>query len=208
MLSPAHSYYSKGYGVVRELDYQCQTVNNADAANTCDSGGANFAAMDGQYNDKCMVGARCNPGGPSNGGCGTNAKCSAVLQLPTPKSYTKLRTAHIDGVWTDPTITELELQAGSYSMCVCDNNNGNGGCDDTDEWTIVTNPDSTIEDPLDSNSQYAGELKVIERPRLGLDTHLASVRHVQNRSHQYQIIADCMIVAAPAQPVACVPSLL
>jgi len=191
-LANANPYYSTGNAVMRRVDYRCKNVG-ADADSSCDAGGP-FHSVDEVKSDRCIVGAICTPEGSNAGGCGSNGgECSAAIQLPTGKSYTGLRETHaplgnVTGAWQDQTVIESELQAGAYSMCVCDDLNGNGGCDDSNEWTVVFNSNGTVPDPLDANTLTGGSMHVIAKPRLGRD-QVSSLRHIQNRSHQYNIRA-------------------
>jgi len=187
VLQNVNPYYSTGNTVMRQIDYRCKTVGLS-ADSTCDAGGT-FKAMDEVSSDKCLVGAICAPG-DNAGGCGHDGgECSAAIQLPTGKPYTGLRKNHKVGVWVEQTLVESELQSGSYAMCVCDDLNGNGGCDDSNEWTVVFSSNDTIPDPLDPGTAYGGNLHVIARPRLGNHGSHGNVRHLQNRSHQYNIRA-------------------
>jgi hypothetical protein len=189
-LQETNPYYSTGNAVMRKIDYRCKAVGS-DADSTCDAGGS-FHAADDVRLDRCIVDALCTPGGSNAGGCGNSGgECSAAIQLPTGKTYTGLRENHVGGVWQDDPVVELALQAGSYSMCVCDDLTGDGGCDDSNEWTVVFNHDDTVVNPLDPDTVFGGNLQIVSKPRLGRDSsHLGDVRHLQNRSYQYSIRAS------------------
>jgi hypothetical protein len=63
-------------------------------------------------------------------------------------------------------------------MCFCDNDNGNGGCDDANEFVKVTSPDSDA------------SIIVIAPPSLGRisgTSHMDNVRGIEGKSHTYSI---------------------
>jgi hypothetical protein len=163
--------YSDGRSVKRSIDYTCTVIGNGGSiGSNCDT---NF---DGVFTDKCIVGAQCKPGNSNNGGCGAGAgKCSATIQLPTGEQFAQYHdTSHH---------VESRLFENKYAMCVCLGSantgasygldagttsthasatsygpaNGNGGCDDTNEWTLVF---SSITAAVDT-------LSVISLPQLG-----------------------------------------
>jgi hypothetical protein len=138
--APAATVLSDGINVKRTVDYVCTTRGTGGAQ--CDS---NF---DGSYTDNCQVGSLCNPAN----GCGSGGSCEPTVQLPTRDQYAAVQdTAHA---------METPLQEGYYGICVCLGSstlgassgavstavtssaygaaNGNGGCDNAEEWTLVS----------------------------------------------------------------------
>jgi hypothetical protein len=173
--APAAPVVSDGSSVKRTLDYVCEAVHT-DAANICDT------HMDGTFNDKCMVGSLCNPSNANNGGCGSagSAKCVAAVQLPTGEAYDEVQDATPH--------QEVALGEGNYAVCLCLGGtsstygppNGNGGCDDANEWTLVF-----------ANNNALG-LKIIAKPLLGRYQDTGGqglVRLVAGKSQQYNIKA-------------------
>jgi hypothetical protein len=76
---------------------------------------------------------------------------------------------------------DLNLNEGPYMICLCDDDNGNGGCDAGNEYVKVTSP---VDSALRS-------LVVISAPRLGrvnlTTSHLGSVRALTGKSHIYNL---------------------
>jgi hypothetical protein len=167
--APQAPVYSDGNSVKRSLDYTCTEVDAGSALSTCDS---NF---DDIFSDRCIVGAQCKASGALNGGCGAAGVCSGTIQLPTGESFAQV---------IDPAEhVESRLLENKYTMCVClgssdtgasyglDNGvtsvhadansygpaNGNGGCDDANEWTVL----------FSSTTAAVDTLNVISLPQLG-----------------------------------------
>jgi len=167
--APQAPMYSDGNSVKRSLDYTCTTVDAGSAQSTCDS---NF---DNIFSEKCIVGAQCKPSGAQNGGCGSAGVCSGTIQLPTGESFAQVH---------DPAEhVESRLLENTYTMCVCLGSshtgasygldtgvtsvhadassygpaNGNGGCDDANEWTVL----------FSSTTAAVATLDVISLPQLG-----------------------------------------
>jgi hypothetical protein len=161
--------------VSRTFDHTCATVGGNNVTAHCD------VDFDGTYNEKCTVGALCNGADSSviNGGCGTAGTCDGTVQLPTGTSYNAIHDAVIHD--------EERLGQGVYALCVCLGGNtagygaanGNGGCNDGNEFTTITSP-----------STPGQSLKIISMPRLGRWEELSgqqTVRHVSGLSHKYNI---------------------
>lgn len=76
---------------------------------------------------------------------------------------------------------DYNLNEGAYIMCFCDSDNGDGGCDDANEFVKISSPDS------DSS------IIIVDAPRLGRisgTSHVDYVRGIEMKSHTYTIIGS------------------
>jgi hypothetical protein len=156
--APSASTTSDGTAVSRKMDYSCSSIGGSNIGTNCDS---NF---DGNFAERCQVGALCTPSNSNNGGCGASGVCSASVQLPSGQPYSESTSpgtmcgsvpcANVVSSFQ----TETKLSAGEYAICVCLGTtrtstgiqtptgsagttygppNGDGGCNTQNEFTLV-----------------------------------------------------------------------
>jgi hypothetical protein len=112
-------------------------------------------------------------------------ECYPVV-LPNPANPTD--SSRLDMTTTEPCedpgkLNDINLQEGSYIMCYCDGDHGDGNCDTTNEWI-----------KLSSSGVSGAMLRVVQTPRLGraatnfdATSHIGSVRGLSMKSHTYNI---------------------
>jgi hypothetical protein len=107
MNAPAAADIADGKSVKRSMDTICSVVDagGTNVGSNCDSD------FDGVKDEKCVVGAMCDPANPFNGGCGNAGICTGAVQLPTGESYAEIQDVSF--------AAETKLTAGDYAMCVC-----------------------------------------------------------------------------------------
>jgi len=141
--APSAVVTSDGNQAKRGMEYICSKVDTSDRQDKCDSD------FDGTFSDTCVVGALCEEStanAATNGGCGGTGVCTGAVQLPSGKSYHEQ--------WDLVPHEEEPFNEGTYAICVCLGSpftgtaypatsssygpaNGNGGCDDANEFTLV-----------------------------------------------------------------------
>jgi len=159
--------YSDGSKLARNFDHTC-TVLGGTNVGLCDRD------FDGSYSETCTLGALCQPGTGTEGGCGTGGSCEGTIQLPSGASYDALHDENIH--------TESKLSEGFYVLCMCLGVNGDGGCQNGNDFTRVYSP-----------TVPGQTIKVISEPRLGRYRELSGqqdVRHISGMSHQFSIKAS------------------
>jgi hypothetical protein len=119
------------------------------------------------------------PSGTSAGYRATGWRtCRPVLQGPQRLDMSNYEACDEPGLYQD-----TNLEEGTYVVCFCDSDNGNSGCDQSNEWI-----------KLSSSAVNPDMLKVVQTPRLGraysnfdATSHVGSVRAISQKSQTYNI---------------------
>jgi len=145
----------------------CSAVDT-DATEECDTD------YDGDYYEKCVVGAFCDPANANNGGCGTNGACDTSIpqandeNRTTPISITDYDSSTMAGIITTPTDHKLTTVQ-TLVACFATAESLNGVSDVTDYVALQDG------------------LEVIAAPRLGPKDSPGDIRALEHSSPSFTV---------------------